>query len=499
MKRAFLLLIASLSLLPPALAQLKHDNIWTIGYSDIAPSPSGYPYGGIIMDFSVSPPSFALQDYVVDRPKATICDKSGQLIAYTDGCRILNRNHQVMLRGDTLNPGNIFNIFCKVTDYPLWQPTLFLPKPGSDSLYYLFHLRNDDWAWSPMNLMYSVVDASGDEGNGEVVSKNNSVLSDSLYLGEYVTATRHANGRDWWVVVPRRYSNNIHVSLFTAKGVEHKGAQDFDSFNLEIDSTYCCSQSAFSTDGSRYFRNGPESLLMLDFDRCTGTLSNPVRLDWDSLPPAGAGVSVSPNSRFLYLTSGGTVQQYDLWATDLAASMQVVAVYDGTLAPYPANFFQMMRGPDGKIYIITTYDNNILHVIHHPDSLGLACHVEQHAFTLPARTSFFIPNFANYNLGPLEPPCDSSVSAHAPVRTPRFEVSPNPTTGLAEVSLPQHHNGGSLAVYNVNGQKIKSLSVAPQTSKVTLDLGQNPAGFYWAVLSDDAGKVVGTAKVSVSH
>jgi hypothetical protein len=51
--------------------------------------------------------------------------------------------------------------------------------------------------------------------------------------------------------------------------------------------------------------------------------------------------------------------------------MQVVAVYDGTLAPFPANFFQMMPGPDGKIYIISSYANNILHVIHHPDSLGL--------------------------------------------------------------------------------------------------------------------------------
>ena len=96
---------------------------------------------------------------------------------------------------------------------------------------------------------------------------------------------------------------------------------------------------------------------MLDFDRCTGTLSNPVRLDWDSVPSGGGGVAVSPNSRFLYLSSGGTVQQYDLWASDLAASMQVVAVYDGTLVPYPANFFQMMSGPDGKIYIITTYSN----------------------------------------------------------------------------------------------------------------------------------------------
>jgi len=200
-----------------------------------------------------------------------------------------------MLHGDTISPGTIYKIFCGVTSYPLTQPVLFLPKPGSDSLYYLFHVRGDDQAWTPVNLMYSVVDASGDGGDGEVVSKSNSILTDSL-LGEYVSATRHGNGRDWWVVVPRRLNNSFQLSLLSPDGVEYKGIQDFNACGFEIDSMHCCSQSAFSTDGSKYFRNGPESLLVLDFDRCTGTLSNPMRLDWDSLPYGGGGVATSPRA-----------------------------------------------------------------------------------------------------------------------------------------------------------------------------------------------------------
>jgi len=307
------------------------------------------------MDFNVTPPTLTLQDYICARPRAAISDKNGKLIAYTEGCRVINRNHQIMHNGDTLNPGEVFNEFCvNEGDYPSWQPTIFLPKPGSDSLYYLFHIRGDDYWWWPMNLMYSTIDASGDNGNGVVRTKNIAIFSDSLFLGDYVTATRHGNGRDWWIVNPRQYSNNIHVSIFTADTVEYMGMQDFDHLNLEIDSFPWTSQTAFSTDGSKYFRNSPNSLLILDFDRCNGTLSNPVRLDWDSVPYGGGGVATSPNSRFLYLTSGNTVQQYDLWASDLAASMQVVAVYDGSLAPFPANFFQMMPGPDGKIYIISS-------------------------------------------------------------------------------------------------------------------------------------------------
>jgi hypothetical protein len=499
MKKVCVLLASCVFILNTAFAQLKHDYIWTLGYSKIYPPPNGGTFGGIIMDFKTPTPSLTLQNYIFARPKASISDQNGNLVAYTNGCMVVNRNHQLMANGDTLSPGAVFVEFCEDGDYPLWQPCIFLPMPGSDSLYYLFHLRDDDWLWNPMNLMYSIIDASGDSGNGMVISKNNIVLSDSIYLGNYVTATRHGNGRDWWIVNPRRYSNNIHVSLLSAEGVKYKGMQVFDNLGLEIDSAYCCSQTAFSQDGSKYFRNSTKNLVVYDFDRCSGKLSNPVRLDWDSVPYGGGGVATSPNSRFLYLTSGGTVQQYDLSAPDLAGSMQVVAVYDGTLAPFPANFFQMMPGPDGKIYIISSYGNNILHVIHNPDSLGLACNVEQHAITLPARQGYFIPNFANYNLGPLDPPCDTTggvgtvsqnLSSHL------IQVTPNPTTGMTEVSLP-NSEGGLISVYNSGGQKIKSIAIPPGTPKLSLDLEQNPTGIYAVIVLDRVGNLIGGARVSV--
>ena len=154
MKKTSLLLAFVVTIATTVYAQLKHDFVWTIGYGSIFHHPLGYTFGGIVMDFNVSPPSLTLQDYVVDSPLSAISSKSGKLIAYTDGCRILNRSHQIMLAGDTLNPGAVFEEFCGVTSYPLWQPTIFLPKPGSDSLYYLFHLRCDDQLWNPISLMF---------------------------------------------------------------------------------------------------------------------------------------------------------------------------------------------------------------------------------------------------------------------------------------------------------------------------------------------------------
>lgn len=79
-----------------------------------------------------------------------------------------------------------------------------------------------------------------------------------------------------------------------------------------------------------------------------------------------------------------------------------------------------------------------------------------------------------------------------------MQIAPNPTTGFMEVTLP-NTSGGLLAVYNVNGQKVKSLYTERETSQVALDLSQSPTGLYWIVFSNEYGQVIGTAKISVLH
>lgn len=91
-----------------AFAQLKHDYVWTMGYGKIGPSQIGYPFGGVVMDFNDSPLSLTLTEYIIDSPNAAISDKNGRLVAYTDGCRIINRKHKLLFNGDTLNPGEVY-------------------------------------------------------------------------------------------------------------------------------------------------------------------------------------------------------------------------------------------------------------------------------------------------------------------------------------------------------------------------------------------------------
>lgn len=481
-------------------SQQRLDYVWPLGYDIIYQDQNGIVVGGILMDFNYIPPSLSLLNFISDEQKAGICDSSGQLLAYTDGCNIYNRDHAIMLNGDSLNPGKVFELFCSAfQDYPLWQGFLFLPKPGSSDTFYLFHLRDDDELWNPMDLMYSIIGANGDNGKGEVISKNQVVFSDSIWLGNFISATRHGNGRDWWIATPQRYSPGFHLSLLTPEGVTYKGLQFFGDSTTQV----YTGQIAFSPDGSKFFRHWPEGLLMLDFDRCTGIFSNPFYIDYSDFPAAG-GVAVSSGGRFLYATKGNKIYQYDLQATDIVASRITVAEYDGYVSPFPTYFFQAGLAPDGKIYIGSTSTNNILHVIHDPDSLGLACNVEQHGVTLPALTSYIMPNFANYRLYDFSgSPCDT-LGINTPVATKEpknissieITLTPNPASKLLTIRL-ESREPGQIIMTDITG---KTWFGSRNTGYTAFEVNVRhlPEGVYIVSFRSDAGQYV-ARKLVVQH
>ncbi|MBV6440426.1 MAG: T9SS C-terminal target domain-containing protein [Haliscomenobacteraceae bacterium CHB4] len=484
------------------LSQDKFDYIWPLGFGPEYHSPTtGIVQGGILMDFNNTPPTLSLHSFISEEQKSSICDSTGQLLAYTDGCNIYNREHTTILNGDSLNPGKVFEEFCSTfPDYPLWQGCLFLPQSGSNDHFYLLHLRKDDWLWNPMDLMYSIVDATGDNGKGEVIAKNQIVFSDSIWLGNYISATRHANGRDWWIVVPQRFSPGFHVSILTPEGVGYKGLQIFG------DSTYQVygGQTTFSPDGSKYFRNWPEGLLMLDFDRCTGLFSNPVYLDYTVVPNGAGGVAVSPSNQYLYLTAGDTVHQYDLWAADLVASRQTVAEYDGYVSPFPTYFFQAMLAPNGKIYFTAGSSNNVLHVIHDPDSLGLACNVEQHGVTLPALTGYIMPNYANYRLYDLPgSPCDTlGIDSPVAVKEPETSeitmgIAPNPANDLLTVQLKAGVTG-IVEVRDLTGKILLTTVKRTDDEVIELNTPHLLSGIYFVSFRSESG-LLNTRKMVVQR
>jgi hypothetical protein len=239
------------------------------------------------------------------------------------------------------------------------------------------------------------------------------VIADVLDMGK-LTATKHGNGSDWWVVARKYGSNEYYRILLNGKGITNMGLQ---SVGPPLTSN-AIGQAVFSSDGSKYASvhatgsaGDPIYVSIYNFDRCSGELSNPVQFSYRDTAWS-VGIAISPNNRFLYVSSFRYVYQYDLHAANIEASRITVAEWDGFSDPlHPAlatTFYLAQLGPDGKIYINSNNGTRYLHVINQPDSLGLACDVCQHCVEMPSINNFSLPNFPNYRLHHLEgSPCDT--------------------------------------------------------------------------------------------
>ncbi|MCB0520091.1 MAG: PKD domain-containing protein, partial [Saprospiraceae bacterium] len=385
----------------------NHDFNWQYGdYYSLDPSN----YNHFAIDFNEEPPA----TYPVDRElnmnktMVSVCDSIGNLLFYTNGIQIANFEHQIMENGDSLNPGDYANQWYE-EGYFLVQSEVILPMSGHAGLYYLFHLRidhNNIVGLYRNTLFYSKVDMNANNGDGKVVEKNQ-VMLDLTDVGRFglLTAVKHANGRDWWIFVPEHGKNIYYYFLFTPNGLEGP----YEVSMEPVFDVYTLGALVFSPDGKKMGRFETEhGLYFYDFDRCDAALSNPVFIPLPNTS-LGGGLAFSPNSRFAYIAAtNSVVLQFDLWADDVAASLDTVAVYDGYMSPVWTTFYRMQNGPDGRIYINCTNTTDVLHYIDQPNKKGETCRVMQHGLQLPFRNSYTIPHFPNYRLGPLDgSPCDT--------------------------------------------------------------------------------------------
>jgi hypothetical protein len=163
---------------------------------------------------------------------------------------------------------------------------------------------------------------------------------------------------------------------------------------------------------------------LFDFDRCTGLLSNPLLIERTTLFNVTA--TFSPDSKLLYTVDKAMLEllQYDLTATNISATKEVLAVWDGTKDSLNIEtiFGLIQQGPDGKIYIWAG-GSYYMHLIDFPNRLGLNCHIRQRAIQLPDISAFPSLYFPNYRLGPIDgSSCDSLGIDNLPVALFRYDM-----------------------------------------------------------------------------
>jgi gliding motility-associated-like protein len=298
---------------------------------------------------------------------ASLSNSNGDLLFYTDGITIWNKNHQVMQNGTGLmgHPSSS-------------QSATIVPLPGSSTVYYVFTLDAEAHA---NGFRYSIVDLSLDGGLGAVTSAKNILIYTPS--NEKLAIVKHTNNTDFWIVTYGWNNNTFYSYLLTSTGLSATPVATNVGLVTtgRIENIWGCMKIA--PNGSKLATcNGYSNSELFDFDPTTGVVSNPAILFTDEF---GYGVEFSPNSKVLYITvstnakfDNRRVLQYDLTASDIAGSSQIIYKSTGIVVS------GLQTGPDGKIYI-AEYTWSSLGVINNPNAIGSSCNIQMHAIDLKGR------------------------------------------------------------------------------------------------------------------
>ncbi|MBO3116009.1 T9SS type B sorting domain-containing protein [Winogradskyella sp. DF17] len=298
---------------------------------------------------------------------ATISNRQGGLLFYTDGITVWDRNHNITPNGTGLlgSPSST-------------QSAIIVPKPNNANIYYIFTAAaggGDD------GLNYSEVNMALNDGNGDITPLKNIQLLTPV--PEKVTAIDHQNGNDYWVVSHEWETNRFFSYLVSNSGVSTTPVISAVGSVHGPDFRHALGYMKISPNGEKLALakwNSDSDVELFDFDTATGVVSNPIELSgvfFDNpadTPPTGPyGLEFSPNSKVLYVSDWGStlfqsyrVHQFDITqptAADILASDTILYEVDFLIAA-------LQLGIDGKLYVSVPGFSS-LDVIENPNELGV--------------------------------------------------------------------------------------------------------------------------------
>ena len=173
---------------------------WAVGSCEESKQNNTWYFGkGLKLDFNGPTTNVLVEgnSWIRHGNIAGISDENGEILFYSDGSNIRNKDHEVLptdrVIGGTRPEGLIA-----------------IPRPGNPDEYYLFTHNG--------TLSYFRIDMNQDGGKGDVVEKvdfTGCCSSNSVAL----SATYHANGEDIWLFSHGANSGEYNAYLVTSAGV----------------------------------------------------------------------------------------------------------------------------------------------------------------------------------------------------------------------------------------------------------------------------------------
>ena len=325
---------------------------------------------------------------------SSISDSKGALLFYTNGQTIWNKNHEIMKNGEGL-AGEAETV----------QPSIIIPKPNNDNIYYVFTTRKTKINTPSLfsGIYYSEVEISNNYPSGKVIRKNVRIENSTA---QRITAVHHKNGKDIWVITYGSNTYGAKDDVFFAFKITEKGIS-FPIRNKlnEINSFPLKGEMKASPDGSKVALSIGSNIYIYNFDNESGVLSKFKFLNLQLNFTDGYssyGLSFSPNSKLLYYPSfyfnknnenSYKIMQFDLGKTDIFYIGEPIF---STTPNRTAASAQLAS--DGKIYIAQINSDGsptkTLGIIQNPNKVGVECNYTQDVINLENGLSYFgLPNF----------------------------------------------------------------------------------------------------------
>jgi gliding motility-associated-like protein len=366
-KKTSLLLLILILLSNGLVVAQKQNNQWRFGNS-----------GGI--DFNFCPPK-GVDGVAISTTEgvASIANKkTGELLFYTDGVTIWDKNNNPMPNGKNLFGGSV--------EKSSTSAATIVPAVNDTNLYYIITI--DEQA-SDKGLRYSIVDMRLNGGLGNVVSTQKNIFL-------YNTNSEKIQ------VVPNDAKNGYWI-------ISHDNSESFIVFSLTgsgINTTPIISKAGGSQGNgaghikvNRQFNKIAMGVLfgaeinLLKFNNSTGVVTN--SLTWKSklASPLIYGMEFSLDGSKLYASNLDKIVQFDISLTTASAiSNSYYEVLSGGGFTYQPASIQL--GPNSKIYI---NNGGSIGCINSPNLPGASCDYENNAVTgLTGGGGYGLPQYVYY-------------------------------------------------------------------------------------------------------
>ncbi len=379
-------LLALVVLLPITAAQAQHEaDNWIFGNN-----------AGLTFSSTGPGPFNGTPQMTTQEGSSSISDQNGNLLFYTDGTKVWNKNHQLMPYSvnSNLHGGGSST-----------QSALIVPWPDSEcQRYFIFtvdQMGTSSTVPKNQKLYYAVVDMQATTGSGLGDVTSNTFLKD--WVSEKLAAVKDSSGTGFWVVAhgfhqpdatnPNPPENKEFYAYHITSATTATNLFSANPPPPVISTAGTAHQTGSYQPSSGQMKISPDGKLiacavntgfveLLNFDSNTGAVTGPPRTfdlsnsplqDIGSPPPSLSpyGLEFSPLSQFLYVsTLRPTSQLLQLDLTTPYNSGRWTQLSTGATSGYDIG--QLQLGPDKKIYVARNGGNKVS-IISSPDTVGTAC------------------------------------------------------------------------------------------------------------------------------